>query len=62
MLILEKISVFKSENLGELPGLMVQWLRLHAPNAQSRGMIPGQETETLQAAQLGQKKKEFYIG
>ena len=41
---------------------MVQWLKLHAPNAQSTDMIPGQETETPHAAQLGQKKKLFYIG
>lgn len=62
MLILEKISIFKSENLGDLPdGLMVKTL---CSQCTVTDMIPGQATETLHATWLSQKikqKKEFYI-
>ena len=32
--------------------MVAQWLRLHASNAAGVGMILGQQTETLRAAQL----------
>ena len=37
--------------------LVVQWLRLHAPNAGSPGSIPGRGTKIPQAMWLGQKKR-----
>ena len=39
---------------------MVQWLRLHAPNAGGMGLIPGQGTKIPHAAwrsQRGEKKR-----
>ena len=35
---------------------MVQWLRLHAPNAGDMSSIPGYGTKIPYASQLGQKK------
>ena len=37
---------------------MIQWLRLHAPNAGGMGSILGQETKVLHAMQCSQKKKK----
>ena len=37
------------KDLGVETSLMVQWLRLHAPNAGGLGSIPGQRTESSQA-------------
>ena len=37
------LSIFTNEGTS----LMVQWLRLHAPNAGGLGSIPGQETRSL---------------
>ena len=36
--------------------LVVQWLRLHAPNAGGQGLIPGGKTKILHVTQSGQKK------
>ena len=38
--------------------LMVQWLRLHAPNAGGIGLIPGQGTKTPHAIWSGKSKKK----
>ena len=38
---------------------MVQWLRLHAPNAGGTSSIPGQGTKIPHATQLSQKKKKI---
>lgn len=35
----------------------VQWLRFHASNAGSTGLLPGQRTKIPRAAQHGQKNK-----
>ena len=35
---------------------MVQWLRLHGPNAGCEGLIPGQGIKILHAMQYGQRK------
>ena len=35
---------------------MVQWLRLHAPNAGDMSSIPGDGTKIPHASQLGRKK------
>ena len=35
----------------------VQWLRLHAPNPEGEGSIPGQGAEIPQVIWCGQKKK-----
>ena len=40
---------------------MVQWLRLHASNAESAGSIPGWGTKIPYAVQRGQKIKNIYI-
>ena len=40
-----KIKAFKNYDLGT--SLVVQWLRLHIPNAGGPGSIPGQGTKTL---------------
>ena len=37
---------------------MVQWLRLHATNAEGAGSIPGQGTKIPHAMWHGQKKKK----
>ena len=37
---------------------MVQWLRLHAPNAGDMSSIPGYGTKIPYASQLGQKKEK----
>ncbi|TEA37244.1 hypothetical protein DBR06_SOUSAS10010020, partial [Sousa chinensis] len=36
--------IYKCTNMGT--SLVVQWLRLHAPSAGSRGSIPGQGTRS----------------
>ena len=41
--------------------LAVQWLRLHAPNAQGIGSIPGWGTKIPHAVLCGQKKKKKRI-
>ena len=33
----------------KIPSEVVQWLRLHIPNVGGTGLIPGQETNILQA-------------
>ena len=38
----------------------LQWLRLHAPNAEGTGLIPGGGTETLHAAWYGQNKTKTF--
>ena len=38
--------------------LVVQWLRLHTPNAGGTGLIPGRATKILHATWRGQKKKK----
>ena len=38
--------------------LVVQWLRLHIPNAGGTGSIPGQETKIPLAERRGQEKKK----
>ena len=38
--------------------LVVQWLRLCAPNAGGTGSIPGQGTEIPHAAECGQKTQK----
>ena len=38
--------------------LAVQWFRLHAPNAGSMGLIPGQQTKILHATLCSKKKKK----
>ena len=42
-----------------VPGtfLLVQWLRLHAPNAGGTVLIPGGGTKIPPAARRGEKKK-----
>ena len=37
--------------------LTVQWLKLHASTSGGAGLIPGQGTKILHAAQRGQKVK-----
>ena len=37
---------------------MVQWLRLHSPNAGGTGLIPGWGTKIKHAIQHGPKKKK----
>ena len=37
--------------------LVAPWLRLYSPYAGGMGLIPGQETKILQAAQCRQKEK-----
>ena len=39
--------------------LVVQWLRLHAPNAGGLGSVPGWGTKIPYAACLGRKKKKI---
>ena len=39
--------------------LVVQWLRLCAPNAEGTGSIPGRETMISHAVQCSQKKNFF---
>lgn len=46
---------FKILEWGTFP--VVQWVRLHAATARSMGLIPGQGTKILHAAQCGQKNK-----
>ena len=41
--------------------LAVQWFRLHAPNAGSVGLIPGQQTKILHATLCSKKKKRKKI-
>ena len=38
--------------------LEIQWLGLHASNAETKGLIPGQETQIPHASQHGQIKKK----
>ena len=38
--------------------MVVQWLRLHVPNAGGKGSIPSRGTKTLHATWYGQKKKK----
>ena len=37
--------------------LVVQWLGLHTFTAEAPGLIPGRESEILQAPQCGPKKR-----
>ena len=37
---------------------MVQWLRLHSPNAAGTGLIPGQRRSRMPGAAKKKKKKE----
>ena len=39
--------------------LAVQWLRLHAPNAEGMGSIPGRGTKILHATWHNQKKRKI---
>ena len=41
---MEYYAAIKSDGLGT--SLVVQWLRLHAPNAGGLGLIPGQGTRS----------------
>ena len=41
--------------------LVVQWLRLHAPNAGDVGLIPGRGTKILRASQVWPKNKIFFV-
>ena len=41
--------------------LVVQWLRLCAPNAGATGLIPGRESKVPHAAQRSQKKVYMYF-
>ena len=47
---------YKNQLVGT--SLVVQWLRLCAPNAGGMGLVPGWGTKILHATQLGQKKKK----
>ena len=38
--------------------LVVQWLRLHTPNAGGMNLIPGQKTKIPHAMHCNQKKKK----
>ena len=50
---------FKMERFGT--SLVVQWLRLHAPNAGGMGSIPGLGTKILRAPRHSkEKKKKFF--
>ena len=44
-LLISKPKKQKTKNGGGLTSLVVQWLRLHAPNAGCLGSIPGQGTK-----------------
>ena len=37
---------------------MIQWLRIHIPNAGGTGLIPGWETKIPHSAQCDQKDKK----
>ena len=41
---------------------MVQWIRLHVPNAGGTGLILGQGTKIPYASQCGLEKKKIHFG
>ena len=48
--------IFRKKTIRDFP--MVQWLKLHAPNAGGTGLIMGQRNKILYAAWYSQKKKK----
>ena len=44
--------------MNEGTSLVVQWLRLPAPNAEGMGLIPGQGTKILHGAGWDQREKK----
>ena len=47
--------------MNEGTSLVVQWLRLHAPNAEGMGLIPGQGTKIPHAKWQREKKKSDFF-